>query len=152
MNVEKKAIELLSQRYHSPIIKLNNNKNHTLKSIVDTRNGALFSFSNAYYSFKDQEGNFWLTLPKTLIINDKEHNPVVGNRYICDGIKYSFRTQDVVIAMAANYFENFIDTDYGLKKKSKWHLFFCERERYVMPYNCFKSQKHKNIKIYISNN
>ncbi|MBS7230536.1 hypothetical protein KHA90_05830 [Flavobacterium psychroterrae] len=152
MQLEEKARELISKKYYSPVVVLNDNKNITLNSVLDTSNGTLFTICDSHYSFKDQEGNFWLTIPKKLIINDEQYYPVIGNRYICDGIKYSFRTKEVVIAMAIDYFKKHIRKDYTLKKKKKWHLFFCMGQRYVLPYKSFKSRTNSKIKFYISNN
>lgn len=149
MKQEENPIQLINQKYRLPIIVLNNTKT---KSVLNTDDRSLFSISDSQYTFRDQDGNFWLTIPKKLIINKKKYYPLPGDNYTCDGIKYSFRTQKAVIAIAATYLEKFIDIDYGLEKDISWHLFFDKRERYVIPYTCFKSEKHSRIQSCISNN
>lgn len=153
MQLEKKAIEFLSRKYFSPIVVLQDNEDPALHSILDTNNGTSFSISNSIFFFTDKHGAIWLPIPKRFIINHKRYYPALGDSYICDEIKYTFTTKEAVITMAINYFENFLNADYGLEKKESWMLFFFDKERYDLPYNCFKYKKNnQEIKHYISNN
>lgn len=152
MKTAEKAIQLLYQKYRLPIVVLGDNKNNKLKSVLNTDDGTLFSIADSQYTFRDQDGNFWLTIPKKLIINEKRYYPVPGDSYAFNGMSYFFREPKDVIAMATDYFESFIDTDYGLEKEISWHLFFDKHEHYVVPYTCFKSEKHTKMEAYISNN
>lgn len=156
MQVEKRALELISQKYYSPIETLHDDKNTRVKSIVDTSNGSLFCISNSYCSFKDQDGNIWLTIPKKVIINEKRYYPVIGDTYICDDIRYSFTTIDKIVEMASDYFEKFIIPYFGLQ--IYWRICHfqdilngtkCHYKLYEMK---FKSSSYKEIQAYISSN
>lgn len=142
MQLEKKAINLIFQKYRHSIIVSQNKKDSTFNSILDSNNGTLLNFSTSQYTFKDKDGNFWLTIPKNLIINGEKYYPVVGDSYICDEIKYSFCTKEFVVAMAADYFEYFVDHNYAVKIKENYHVFIVEKKIYSLPHNCFKVKIH----------
>jgi hypothetical protein len=152
MKTIERAIHLLNQKYLLPIIVIGNNINSKRKSILNTEDGTLFTISNSQYTFKDHNGNFWLTIPKRLIINEKRYYPTLGDNYTCNGINYFFKSEKEIIFIATTYFENFIFTDYRLEKDISWHLFFDDGERYVVPYTCFKSDKYTKIQVTISYN
>ncbi|KUJ60691.1 hypothetical protein AR687_16815 [Flavobacteriaceae bacterium CRH] len=158
MPTTKKAIELVSQKYHSPIIVLGNNKQGINNCILDTNNGTLFSFSeNNSFTFKDKHGNFWLTIPKSFVFNDKHYYPKIGDVFTrTDGIKYFFKTGDEVVNVASAYFEKYIDIYYGFNVQ--WKLcYFSENEEdrkchYKLVDQKFKSAMYDKIKAYISIN
>ncbi|TRX31901.1 hypothetical protein FNW52_18080 [Flavobacterium sp. ZT3R18] len=151
----EKVIELLTQKYNSSISVFGKNKDGKQKSIIDTENGTLFTVSNdsVYITFTDKDGNIWLTVPKSFIFNDQRYYPAIGSEYTrSDGQKYTFVTQEVVVSMARDYFEKFVDENYGIEKRLNYLLFSYEGDQYVGDYNRFKSKIHNKIDAYISNN
>jgi hypothetical protein len=150
----KKVIELLTQRYHSSISVLCNNLNGKQNSIFDTTNGTLFTVTNnSVYIFRDKDANVWSTVPKCFTFNKKRYYPIVGTKYTrSDGLEHSFVTQEVVVSMAKEYFEKFVDENYGIEKRLSYLLFFYEGAQYTGEHNRFKSKIHDKIDAYISNN
>jgi hypothetical protein len=150
----EKVIELLTQKYNSSISVCGKNKDGKQNSIINTENGTLFTVSNnSLYTFTDKDGNMWLTVPKSFIFNDQRYYPSIGNEYTrSDGLKYTFVNKEVVVSIARDYFEKFVDQNYGIKKKLSNMLFLYEGDQYVVDYNRFKSKIHNKIDAYISNN
>ncbi|SHM00722.1 hypothetical protein [Flavobacterium chilense] len=117
----KKVIELLSKKYSYGISVLSNSSDGKYNSILDTQNGTLFSVSyNSLYVFKDSDNNFWSTIPKSFVYNDKKYYPKLGEEYTRkDGVKYSFTTKEEVLKMATSYFERFTNPYRGIKVASQ---------------------------------
>lgn len=153
MQTEKKAIELISQKFYSRIVAVQDTMR---KSILDDKNGTLFTISNSHYTFRDQNGNFWLTIPENLIVNKKRYYPETGDIYTCNGINLSFSTKEKIVNMAADYFQNFIDPFYGFDVHQKLCFFYDEengkKHQYRLVASKFKSCAHKKIKAFISFN
>ncbi|WP_289660948.1 hypothetical protein [Flavobacterium panacagri] len=157
MQTIQKVIELLSQKYKSRISILNNNLDGRFSSILDTKNGTMFSVSfDSLYVFKDSDNNFWSTTPRSFIYNDKKYYPKAGEEYTRkDGIKYIFTTREEVLEKAAAYFGKFIDSNYGIKIVNQ-KLFFYEgrdkTEKIDLNHQKFKSKLFGKIDTYISFN
>lgn len=156
MQAEKKAIELISRKYSSRIVALHESKDDLRQSILDNKNGTLFSMYNSQYTFRDIDGNIWLSVSKSILINDKMYYPVAGDRYTFDKRIIYFVTKENLIEMAIDYFEKFIDPYYGLELSWKLNL-FCEdingqKHNYQLVESKFKSCAHKEISAYISFN
>lgn len=131
MQTIQKVIELLSKKYKSRITILSNNLDGRFKSILDTKNGTMFSVSyDSVYIFKDSNENLWTTTPKSFIYNDKKFYPRVGQEYTRkDGITYTFTTKEEVLEKAVVYFEKFIDSNYGIKIVNQKLLFYEDRDK-----------------------
>lgn len=151
----KKVIELLSKKNCPRISVFDNNGNGELDSILDTKNGTLFSVTrNSLYVFKDANNNFWSTVPKSFIYNNEKYHPKVGDQHIRkDGVKYSFTTKEVILEMAFLYFEKFSNPYQGVKvvfeKKfvHKHKKIQCE-----IVLQKFQSQMHNKMDTFISFN
>lgn len=150
----KKARELLTQKYFSPISVLGNHPDGTQHSIFDTDNGTLFTVStDSLYTFRDKDANVWSTIPEYFTFNKKRYYPTLGTQYILtDGLKYSFVSPEMVVSMAAAYFEKFADENYGIKKKVTYMLFLYGGAQFITEHYQFKSKIHDKIDAYISNN
>ncbi|KIA97309.1 hypothetical protein OA93_15400 [Flavobacterium sp. KMS] len=156
MQIEKKVTELLTQKYTSEIAVFASNRDIRRKCILDTDNGTLFTVSdNAIYSYRDKDQNYWVTVPKSFIINQTVHYPVVGDEFtLKNGVKYYFTTKEAVIAIATTYFEKFTDNNYGIKKKFSYLIFLDESctSKYYAEFKRFKSKTHEKIEAYLSYN
>lgn len=156
IQTHKKAIELISQKYFSRIVAFGDKKHATPHSLLDNKTSTLFSISNSHCTFRDHNGNLWITIPETLMVNKKRYYPVIGDTYSCDEITISFCAIETIVEMATNYFEKFIDPYYGFDLN--WNLnFFCEETegekiRYQLVESKFKSSQHHEIDAYISFN
>ncbi|MFD2941849.1 hypothetical protein [Flavobacterium notoginsengisoli] len=157
MQTIQKVIELLSKKYKSRITILNNNLDGRFNSILDTKNGTMFSVSyNCVYIFKDLNDNLWTTTPKSFIYNDKKFYPRVGQEYTGkDGITYSFTTKEEVLEKAVTYFEKFIDPYYGIKIVNQKLLFYEDRDKttkFNLNLHKFKARMFDKTDTYVSFN
>lgn len=157
MQPAKKVIELLTQKYISPIVVLGND-NSIQRGIFDSDNATLFTVSdNSLYTFVDKDKNIWTTAPECFTFNNKHYYPITGDEYTrSDGIKYSFVAKDVVIAIATAYFEKFIDKYSGFTISWSVQCFYehenGNRLRIPLILQKFKSTTHRKIKAYLSFN
>lgn len=157
MEIIKKFNELITQKYYPLISIIGNYKKDKNIIIHNTVSDVAFeAFEDSLYKFKDEEKNFWMTIPKKIIINDKRFYPVVGNVLTCDGVKYRFTTKEIVIEMASAYFKKFIDPHYGIQTIVHGLSFFensdDKTDRYWVVFQKFKSLKHNQIEAFISSN
>ncbi len=157
METLQKVIELLSKNFNSRISILSNSPDGKFNSILDTKNGIMFSVSyDCLYIFKDLNDNIWATTPKSFIYKDQTYHPKEGEAYTRkDGIKYIFTTKEAVLEKAAAYFEKFIDQNYGIKIVNE-KLFFYEgrdrTEKFDLKLHKFKARMFDKIDAYISFN
>jgi hypothetical protein len=144
-------MKLITHRYLSRISVVNGTN---VKIILDTENDTLFTVSNDFlYSFKDKNYNTWSTVPESFTINEQVLYPVLGTVYQrSDGIKHSFTTKEIVIAMATQYFEKFIDKDHGLEKEMNGYLLNYQGKSFAELNDFFKSKNNPEIEGFISNN
>ncbi|UUW11501.1 hypothetical protein NLG42_11980 [Flavobacterium plurextorum] len=158
MQTTEKIGKLLSSKYRPFIEILSNSKNCDSNVIVDSITGAMFSVqTNFLFLFKDKDDNMWLTIPKSLMINNKQYYPKVGDTISrSDGIKYHFTTKEEVVNMAIEYFEKFIDPYFGMIVTMEGQLFFENEEgrrtKFCGIYQKFKSKAYDKIDAYISSN
>lgn len=156
METAQKLIKLLSRKYKSRISVLTDNLNHKFSSVLDTKNGTMFSVSyNVLYVFKDSEDNLWSSTPTSFIHNDQKYHPKEGQEFTRkDGVKYIFTTKEEVLAKATTYFEKFIDINYGIKIVTKKILFYYHNktEKLNINHHKFKARMFDKIDTYISFN
>jgi hypothetical protein len=157
MNTVEKIIKLISQKYYPFITVLGNYKKDRSATIHDKNNDTVFTvLENTMYSFKDQNKSYWLTIPENCVLNGQKIYPAVGDVIRCEGIPYSFTTQEAVVEMAANYFEDFIDPHYGFNTVMRGMSFYEDeddkRDKYFVVFQVFKSRFHEEIEAYISSN
>jgi hypothetical protein len=156
MKTEKKITKLLTQKYTSEIAVFASNRDIKRKCVLDTDNGTLFTVSdNAIFCYRDKDQNHWVTVPRSFIINETVHYPVVGDEFtLNNGAKYYFTTKEAVIAIATIYFEKFVDKNYGIKKKFSYLNFLDEScsYKYYAEFKRFKSKTHDKIEAYMSYN
>ncbi|AWK06599.1 hypothetical protein HYN56_21145 [Flavobacterium crocinum] len=155
METIQKVIELLSKKYKARISILSNNLDGRFNSMLDTKNGTMFSVSfDSLYVFKDSNNNFWSTTPRSFVYNDKKYYPKAGQEYTRhDGIKYTFTTREEVLEKAMAYFEKFIDPNYGIKIVNQKLFFYEGRDKTeVLNLQKFKSRLFGKIDTYISFN
>ncbi|MFB9079655.1 hypothetical protein ACFFLS_07185 [Flavobacterium procerum] len=158
MQTTEKIVKLLSSKYRPFIEIMNNSNNFNSNVIVDSITGTMFSIqANFLFSFKDKDDNMWLTIPESLIINDKKYYPKVGDTISrSDGIEYHFTTKEEVVKMAIEYFEKFIDPYFGMIVIMEGLLFFenegGRRTKFCGMHQKFKSQAYDKIDAFISSN
>lgn len=107
MQTTQKIPELLSKKYNSNISIMGTHQISIYTSILDTDNGTIFMVSNYdLFSFKDHNRNQWLTIISPFHESGKEYHPKLDDSYtLSNGVKYSFTTKEIIIAMALEYFE-----------------------------------------------
>ncbi|WP_343694591.1 hypothetical protein [Flavobacterium sp.] len=107
MPITVKIIQLLSQKYNSNISILGDFQTRKPASILDTFNKTIFiALNDSIASFKDQNGNLWLTAIDSFSVDGQEHFPKTGDCFtLKNDLKYSFVSKEEVITMAEAYFE-----------------------------------------------
>jgi hypothetical protein len=110
MRNSQKINDLLSTNYNSNVSLLGDHLRSKYASIVDTNNGTAFIVSTDLFFFKDQNGNLWMTLIKSLVINAKQYQPKIGELYsLTSGVKYNFTTKEEVVDLAISYFSKHLN-------------------------------------------
>lgn len=153
MQITEKAFQLLSQKFYSRIVIVGDYKKNKHVGLLDKENDTLFTVSNNFlYSFKDKYGNVWLTIPKSLVINEREYSPTVGDTVTYEGIEYSFTTKEAVVELATKYFENFIDPDFGILMVMQVMYFFENKKnkkvKHPVAFKKFKYKIHDKIEAF----
>ncbi|MEN2398603.1 hypothetical protein GKZ90_0002335 [Flavobacterium sp. MC2016-06] len=107
--LNQKVIELVTQKYISPIAVFGSHLDKMI-TIINTENGTLFHISHdSSYAFKDKDGNHWHTILKCFPFDDKLYYPVLGDKYILnERMTIHFTTKEAIIEIAAVYFEDFL--------------------------------------------
>lgn len=157
MHTVQKIMMLISQKYYPFINVSDNYKKSKSVTIHNSDSGSLFRvIEDSLYSFQDQDKNCWVTIPENCIVNGQKIYPAVGDVLTCNDIPYSFTTKEVIVQMAIDYFEEFIDPHYGIRTVMHGMYFFenedDKRDKYFVVFQEFKSRIHDKIEAFISCN
>ncbi|WP_431242105.1 hypothetical protein ACQ9BO_19525 [Flavobacterium sp. P21] len=157
METAQNVIDLLSQKYKSRISVLTNTLENKFCSILDTKNGTIFSVScESLFVFKDSKNNFWSTTPKSFIYNNQKHYPTEGQEYTSkNGAKYTFTNKEAVLKRAVAYFEKFIDPCYGIKIANEKFIIYesLDKTKFLaLNLQKFKARMFSKVDTYLSFN
>ncbi|MBE8724239.1 hypothetical protein C4F50_04690 [Flavobacterium sp. KB82] len=157
METEKIISELIKQNYYDFIDVFGDYTKDQNVIIINTKNNVVFEIMNgSSCRFEDEDNNFWLTIPETLIINDHRYYPKLGNIFIIDEVKYIFNAMEMIVERAYNYFKEFKNPMYGIESLMTC-LYLSEitgdrRDKNVVVYQQFKPCVREGIDTYIYSN
>lgn len=143
-------MDIFSRKYSKDISVFNS---VDFKSLANIYTGAVFTIlNNENFSFKDNSGNIFSTVPNEYRVNEMVIYPHEGMIITFENdTTHTFTSKEEIEELATAYFEPFAITPPVLTTE-RCSLMFYEGIQYTSHYKTFKTMPHDNIDITYSYN